>query len=203
MTMILRFLEGYNSRMFPAIFLDRDGVLIENRSDYVKSWGDVMIIPQAKLALSQLKTSPYLIIIVTNQSAIGRGIVSSQVADEINNRLIIEIEKAGGRIDGIFMCPHIPEDLCACRKPHPGLILEAAKTFSIKLSQSILIGDALTDLQAGLNAGVGRIALVRTGRGAQQAKSPHIKDMKPFPIFDAVDQAIASMVGPSNCEKST
>ena len=111
--------------MFRAIFLDRDGVLIENRSEYVREWSHVKILPGALEALSRLQD--YKIIIVTNQSAVGRGLISLEIAHEINNQLIEVIKENKGRIDGIFMCPHTPDDQCSCRKTKPGLLLQAAK----------------------------------------------------------------------------
>ena len=96
--------------MHPAIFLDRDGVIIENQPAYVRSWDDVQFIPQALVALARLRDSLFKIVIVTNQSAIGRGQITLSEADSINRRLVQVIEKAGGRIDGVFMCPHAPID---------------------------------------------------------------------------------------------
>lgn len=158
--------------MFPGLFLDRDGVIIQHRKDYVRSWEDVHFIPGSLEALARLQTSPYRVVIVTNQSAIGRRIILPETAAEINRKLLDEIVKAGGRIDGIFMCPHRPEDHCACRKPRPGLILQAAEALQINLAESILIGDNLTDLLAGQAAGMKHLALVKTGLGTQQLESP-------------------------------
>ena len=105
----------YNFDMFPTIFLDRDGVIIENRSDYVRSWNDVAIYGQALSALARFKNSPFRIIVVTNQSAVGRGIISYDTAVEINDRLLEVITQTGGRIDEFYMCPHAPQDNCECR----------------------------------------------------------------------------------------
>lgn len=179
--------------MYPAVFLDRDGVIIKNRPTYVRTWDDVEILPDVLPALAQMTTRPYKIVIITNQSAVARGLISLRAAEKINQRLTDAIKKAGGRIDGIFMCPHKPDNNCECRKPRPGLIFQAADTLTLDLKRSILIGDALTDLQAGLNAGVGKIALVLTGRGLQQAKSVKVQQMKPFPIFDNLAQALDAL----------
>ncbi len=180
--------------MFPALFLDRDGVIIENRRNYVRAWEDVEIYAQALSALARAAGSPYKIILVTNQSAVGQGIISLETAEDINWRLTGEIEKAGGRVDGIFMCPHAPQDRCDCRKPSPGLIHQAAQALSLDLGRSILIGDALSDLRAGLAAGVGQVALVRTGRGAEQARSPEIACMATFAVFDTLEEALAALL---------
>ena len=162
---------------FPALFLDRDGVIIENRPNYIRSWDDVLIYPQVLDALARVNRSDHKIIIVTNQSAIGRGFITLEAADIINRRLVNVIEEAGGKVDGVFICPHHPDEGCVCRKPKPGLLLKAAKSLSLDLSASVLIGDALTDLEAGKAAGVSRLVLVRTGRGAAQSSLINIHDL--------------------------
>lgn len=180
--------------MYPAIFLDRDGVIIENRPSYVRTWSDVEIFPQALTALARLKNSPYKIILVTNQSGVGRGLIPLDIVEAINQRLLEVVRAAGGRIDGIFMCPHAPEDHCDCRKPRPGLILQATKQLSLDLSHSILIGDALSDLKAGFAAGIHRVVLVRTGRGIQQLDSPEATTLQPFLIYNTLAEAIDDLV---------
>ena len=154
----------------PAVFLDRDGVVIENRPAYVRTWEDVEIFGQALEALAALAGRPGKVILVTNQSGVGRGLVAEADARAIGDRLVKEIEECGGRIDGVYMCPHAPEDGCACRKPRPGLILEAAAEHGIDLSRSVMIGDAVTDLQAARAAGIPVYALVRTGRGRDEER---------------------------------
>ena len=180
--------------MKPALFLDRDGVIIENRSNYVRTWSDVSIYPQAIESLIKVKSTGYKIIIITNQSAVGRGLISPEIAQEINLRLIEEIQSAGGRIDGIFMCPHAPHDNCACRKPQPGLILEAADSLSLDLNRSILVGDALSDIMAGQSAGIGKNVLVRTGRGNAQSAIPLAAQIPPFLIYDTLAGAISDLI---------
>jgi len=180
--------------MFPAIFLDRDGVIIENRSNYVRSWDDVAIFGQALTTLARINSSPYKIIIVTNQSAIGRGIISLETALEINNRLLKVIKQTGGRIDGIFMCPHAPQDHCECRKPKPGLILQAAESHNLDLSRSFLIGDALSDIMAAQASGVTQTALVRTGLGGEQEIPAQLKALKKLLIYDTLEKALTELV---------
>jgi D-glycero-D-manno-heptose 1,7-bisphosphate phosphatase len=180
--------------MQPALFLDRDGVIIENRSDYVRNWSQVKILPQAVSALVDASASPFRIVLITNQSGIGRGLIPLETAVEINKRLVEIIERAGGRIDRVYMCPHKPSDQCNCRKPQPGMILQAAKDLALDLENSILIGDALTDIQAGRKAGIGQVALVRTGRGAEQEKSKLIANMQPFPIYNNLSSALQDLI---------
>lgn len=180
--------------MHPAIFLDRDGVIIENRPAYVRSWAEVAIYPQALAALARLSAGASKIVLVTNQSAVGRGLLSLEQAQEINARLVAEIERAGGRIDGVYLCPHAPEEGCECRKPRPGLFLQAAAELSLDLGRSAMIGDALSDLEAARNAGIPRAILVLTGRGAEQAASPAAAALAPFlackDLAEAIDRLL-------------
>lgn len=176
--------------MYPAIFLDRDGVLIENRSDYVRDWSQVKILPEAIHTLSFPVIKNYKVVIVTNQSAIGRGLISLKTANDINSQLVKLIHHHGGQVDGVYMCPHKPDDGCSCRKPKPGLLLQAAKEFSLDLQRSWMIGDAWSDVQAGETAGVHQSILLRTGRGAQQLLQVPPINITRYLIFDNLPQAI-------------
>lgn len=181
--------------MKPAIFLDRDGVIIENVDTYVRSWSDVQIYPQALEALSRYSKAPYHFVIVTNQSAIGRGIITAQQASEINGRLIETITNRGGRINAVFMCPHAPSDNCTCRKPQPGLLLKATHFLDINLKRSIMIGDAFTDLQAAKEVHVKVRALVKTGRGKEQLKlKGEVRKQKPFLIYNDLHDALTNLL---------
>ncbi|HSF80535.1 MAG TPA: HAD family hydrolase [Anaerolineales bacterium] len=182
--------------MHPAVFLDRDGVIIENRASYVRDWSDVEIYPQALEALVRARPSPYKFVIVTNQSAVGRGILALEKAEELNRRLVATIEQAGGRIDGVFMCPHAPEANCECRKPKPGLIVQAAEKLCLDLDRSILIGDAFSDLLAGQLAGVKRTVLVLTGRGASQVNFPQPDNLSAFVTYNTLADALSDSIEP-------
>ena len=177
-----------------ALFLDRDGVIIVNRTNYVRSWSDVDIYPQALTALSRLRDWPGKIMVVTNQSVVGRGLLTLQAAEAINERLVREVSRAGGRIDAVFMCPHAPVENCLCRKPQPGLLTQAAQAMGLNMPQSIMIGDALTDIEAGRAAGVGKVALVRTGLGQQQVQSPAAARLDPFAVFDTLSDALEQLI---------
>lgn len=168
--------------MKPAIFLDRDGVIIENKDDYIRSWQDAKIFPQAIRALKKFKNSPFYFIVITNQSAVGRGIISHNQANGINLKLKSKIIRLGGRVDAIYMCPHAPSFGCNCRKPNTGLIGQAMMDFDIDLGNSIMIGDAITDLQTGKNVGLRRCVLVRTGRGQKQMQLPMARQLQNFII---------------------
>lgn len=173
----------------PAVFLDRDGVIIQNRADYVRAWDHVEFLAGAVEALRRLAASEYNVVVVTNQSAVGRGIMSAEVMQAINAGVVERVQDAGGRIDAVYTCVHRPEDGCLCRKPQPGMLLTAAQDLGLDLGRSFLIGDAVTDIDAALSAGC-RPLMVRTGRGeAQLAKLPQaVKDR--VPIFADLDGAV-------------
>lgn len=160
-----------------AIFLDRDGVICENRSDHVKSWGEFEFLPGAKDSLAALSRLDLPIIVVTNQAIVDRGVVPASVVDDIHRRMVTEVEAHGGRIDRVVYCPHRPEDRCGCRKPEPGMLLQVAGELGIDLAQSYMVGDAATDLVAGQQVGC-QTFLVLTGRGFQQL----------LPAFRSVEQ---------------
>jgi D-glycero-D-manno-heptose 1,7-bisphosphate phosphatase len=186
--------------MYPAIFLDRDGVLIENRSDYVRDWSQVKIIPEAIRALSLAPIKKYKVVIVTNQSIVGRGLILLQTAQEINQRLIDLIRDHGGQIDAVYMCPHKPEDGCSCRKPLPGLLLQAAKDLSLDLQRSWMIGDAWSDVQAGEAAGIRGTILLKTGRGTEQLLQTCPGEITGHVIFDNLPLAFDAIFSMGNTE---
>jgi D-glycero-D-manno-heptose 1,7-bisphosphate phosphatase len=178
----------------PAVFLDRDGVVIENRPDYVRSWQDVSLLPDAAEALHRIDDAGYKIVLVTNQASVGRGLLSLEEAVGINRQLVETLQRSGIEIDGVFLCPHRPEDACDCRKPAPGLILQAAAALGLDLAASLLVGDAVSDLQAGLAAGVGRVALVRTGRGHEQELLLAAAGLAEAPVFDRLAEAVEALL---------
>lgn len=151
-----------------AIFLDRDGVICENRPDHVKSWDEFQFLPRAIMGLAQLAKTEFASVVVTNQAVINRGIVPESTVTGIHQRMIGEVSHAGGRIDRIFVCPHRTDEDCDCRKPRPGMLLQAAAEMGINTSRSYLIGDATTDMQAGLAMGC-QCFMVLTGRGLKQS----------------------------------
>jgi len=183
----------YNKTMFPAVFLDRDGVLIENRADYVRDWSQVVLLPNTISALSKFRNAAYKIILVTNQSAVGRGLISIETAEEINQKLAGVIQSNGGRIDAIYMCPHAPDDHCECRKPKSGLFLQAARDLSLDLNSSWMIGDAWSDLLAGQAAYLRGVILVKTGRGENQLQQSKPENLKSYFVFDDLSDALDSI----------
>lgn len=152
------------SRLRPAIFLDRDGVIIENRPAYVRTLAEVVFIPGAVEALAHMRRArpAWPVLIVSNQAGIGRGLVAPEAVAAINQRIVQRVAAAGGQIDGIYVCPHRPDEGCVCRKPAPGLLRQAAAEWELDLAASVMVGDSATDVQAARAAGATPI-LVQTG----------------------------------------
>ncbi|MGD0114455.1 MAG: D-glycero-beta-D-manno-heptose 1,7-bisphosphate 7-phosphatase [Dehalococcoidia bacterium] len=147
----------------PTIFLDRDGVVNRNRDDYVKCWQEFEFLPGSLDALRLLAKRDVRVVIVTNQSPVGRGIISSQTLDAIHRRMTAEVEAHGGRIDAILCCPHTPTAGCGCRKPRPGLIVEAMRRFRIDPESTCFVGDSPSDMKAAQAAGI-PFVMVLTGK---------------------------------------
>ena len=145
--------------MTKAIFLDRDGVINQERKDYVKKLDEFRILDKTSDAINIIKNRGFLVIIITNQSAISRKLLSVETLNKIHEKLQSYLEKYGTSFDGVYFCPHIPSENCECRKPKPGLIVQAVTDFQIDLSQSYMIGNSETDVQAVTNAGCKGILL--------------------------------------------
>jgi len=148
----------------PVVLLDRDGVLNEDRTDYVKSLDEWVWLPGAREALARLRSAGIRVGVLTNQSCVSRGIVPPQTVEAVHEHMRSEAEAAGGRIDAVFHCPHVDADGCDCRKPLPGLVHRALAHFRCDPEGVPFVGDAPRDLQAAASGGV-RPVLVRTGKG--------------------------------------
>ncbi len=150
-----------------AIFLDRDGVINVNRADHVKSWDEFVFLPGTLDALRDLATSEFVLVVTTNQAGIARGMMDEATVHEIHARMKETIVQAGGRLDAIYFCPHRPEDVCECRKPQPGMYLDAARVLDLDTTRWYVVGDAQADVDAARAIGAQGI-LVLTGRGREQ-----------------------------------
>ena len=136
-----------------AVFLDRDGVINKNREDYVKSVDETEIFQEVGESIKKLKENGFLVVIITNQSAINRGLTTIENIKEIHGILNDYLKEFETKVDGIFICPHRPDENCSCRKPKTGLLLKAICDFSIDVNSSWFIGDRDSDIQAGQSAG--------------------------------------------------
>jgi D-glycero-D-manno-heptose 1,7-bisphosphate phosphatase len=172
-----------------AVFVDRDGVINENRPDHVKNLGEFVLLPNALEGLRLLSSDSMRVVVVSNQSAVNRGLVSRAMVDHIHYYLTELVCSMGGRIDAIYYCPHRPDENCDCRKPRPGMLLSAAQQLGIDLTRSYLVGDAVSDVQAALSVGVQPL-MVLTGRGKTHARSLARAHLPHIPLFqDLLDAA--------------
>jgi D-glycero-D-manno-heptose 1,7-bisphosphate phosphatase len=161
----------------PAVFLDRDGTLIEDRG-YIDRLELLSVYPWTADALRLLKRAGYALVVVTNQSAIGRGIIDEAFLDVQHRELDRRLALGGAAIDRYYHCPHLPESrrpadepACGCRKPAPGMIRQACRDLGLDPSRSFMVGDKWLDVGCGRAAGT-RTVLVRTGHGAREADAP-------------------------------
>ncbi len=151
------------------VILDRDGTIIEERH-YLSDPDDVRLLPNAAAGLRQMQSFGFGLIVVTNQSAIGRGKFSEARLAEIHARMEVLLLEEGVRLNGIYYCPHTPDDQCRCRKPEPGMIDQAVAVLGFDPTLCVVIGDKRCDVDLGRQVGAKTI-LVRTGYGAQEELS--------------------------------
>ena len=155
-------------------------------SNYVGHVDRVVMLNDAPTALRRLQDAGYHLFVVTNQSGVGRGYFTRQAVEEIHALLDRQFAAAGARVDRYYVCPHHPEDNCACRKPKPKSLLDAAAEYGLDLAQCFMVGDRLSDIQCGQNAGT-RTVLVLTGAGKETLAKGEVK-----PNFVASDVSAAA-----------
>ena len=146
------------------IILDRDGVINEDSDQYIKSPSEWIPIPGSMEAIARLNRGGYRVVVATNQSGIARGMFDIETLSAIHKKMHDLASTTGAHIEGIFFCPHGPEDRCQCRKPKPGLFQEITARLGIELTNVPVVGDSLRDLQAGAHEGC-KPFLVKTGKG--------------------------------------
>jgi D-glycero-D-manno-heptose 1,7-bisphosphate phosphatase len=166
-----------------AAFLDRDGVLNRRAGpdDYVKSVAEFEWLAGAREAVRRLNDAGWLVLVVTNQRGIARGLMSAADVEAIHARAQRELHEIGAHVDAFYYCPHGDGDRCACRKPQPGLILRAAQDWNVDLAASFLIGDDDRDLEAARRAGV-RAAKMPSDGDLREALSALLRDAAPRPL---------------------
>ena len=169
-----------------AVFLDRDGT-INVEKDYLYKIEDFEFIPGVPEAIKRLKDAGFLVIVVSNQSGVGRGYFDERAVETLHRHIQEELVEFGTSIDAFYFCPHHPDEgvgdykvVCDCRKGAPGMLLQAAEDHDIDLQKSFMIGDKLADIKAGQRAGCQSI-LVLTGYGELLASKPEIKQIQKCP----------------------
>ncbi len=164
----------------PAVFLDRDGTLNENLA-YLTRPEEMRLLPGVGAALRMLRTAGFACVVVTNQSAVGRGLISAAELEQIHAEMMRQLADLGATLDAIYASPHVDDH--PDRKPAPGMLLRAAADLGLDLARSWMIGDSERDIRAGQNAGCKGCVLVRTGH-------PIIGTMDNVPVVDDLDSAV-------------
>lgn len=169
-----------------AVFLDRDGTVIED-AHYPRDPERVRLVNGAAEALEQLQKAGFVLIIVSNQSGIGRGLVTQAEATAVHRRFTDVLAERGVQLDGAFYCPHAPGDRCRCRKPSPELLRRAAAQMSIDLKRSFVVGDKPSDIEAGQRAGCTAVLL--------SAKGDDVKCRSAHAIAESWDGVVSLILG--------
>jgi len=173
--------------------LDRDGVLNEERKDYIKNPAELVLIPGSAQAVARLNKLGHKVAVVTNQGCVGRGIIDEAMLDRIHQRLHEELARHGAHIDDLNVCTDAPWAATEFRKPGPGMLLAAMRRFRATPGEAVMIGDSLRDLQAAARAGCRRV-LVRTGYGIETQSEGIPRDVLPVAVADDLATAVDTLL---------
>ena len=173
------------------VLLDRDGVLNEDRADYVKNPGELVLLPGAAQAVARLNAAGFAVAICTNQAGVGKGVFDEAMLARIHDKLRDELARAGGTLDAIFHCPDPGPS--PRRKPEPGMLLEALRRFGAAAARTPFVGDNLRDLEAAAKAGCPR-HLVRTGHGAKVQAAGLPSAVLPVRVHDDLAAAVDALL---------
>jgi len=169
-----------------VIFLDRDGVINRELDGYVTDWSKFDFLPGALDSLKLFADNGWSVIVISNQSAIGRGFATKEAIDKIMANMVSDVQAAGGDILAVFYCPHAPEDGCSCRKPKPDLFYQAAEKHGIDLSKTWFIGDKLSDVEAAKSATLKPILI----KGGKQVKGISVTEDDAVAVVSDLSEAI-------------
>jgi D-glycero-D-manno-heptose 1,7-bisphosphate phosphatase len=187
--------------MTRAVFLDRDGVINRKppEGQYVTCWEDFHVLPGVVEGINLLNGAAFCVIVVTNQRCIAKGLLPVAELEKMHQRMSDFLARAGATIDAIYYCPHAVEQCCNCRKPAPGMLLEAASSRGIELPASWMIGDSDIDVEAGKNAGCKTARLLATTETVDElerlAAIRNYADIVALSLLDAIRQIL-------NCERA-
>lgn len=172
-----------------TIFIDRDGVINENRSDYVKSWDEFHFLSGSRAAIAALTKAGHRIVVCTNQAGVAQGLIALETMEDIHRRMLSAVEEAGGIIEKVYACTHSKTADCDCRKPRPGMLLRASRELKLDMSDAVFIGDSITDMQAGSAAGI-HTMLVLTGLGMEHYRQYYQQSGRPFHVALNLQHAV-------------
>jgi D-glycero-D-manno-heptose 1,7-bisphosphate phosphatase len=187
--------------MRKAAFLDRDGVLNRKAPEgqYVTRWEEMEFLPGAPEGVRLLNHAGYFVVVVSNQRCVAKGLITTTELEFMHTRIRDEFAAAHARIDAIYYCPHDFVPPCDCRKPQPGMLLKAARTYNLSLAESWMVGDSEHDVHAGKSAGCRTVRLVEEGKSSTSGA-----ELMASSLLDAVHKILevptglpATSVGPS------
>lgn len=182
-------MNSHTGSLRNVVFLDRDGTINHDSPDYIKNRSEFEFIAGSIEAIRKLTAAQFTVIVITNQSALARKLICLAELHYMHDMMKDAIALNGGRITDIFWCPHMPDSGCDCRKPEPGLILQARHKYNIDLSTAVMVGDSAKDIECARNAGCGRAVLVRTGRKLEADKKMGAKRIFPDHIAENLHDA--------------
>ena len=185
--------QGTRSR--PAVFLDRDGTVSEEVG-YMQSLSMYSVFPWTSRAIRRINDIGWAAVLVTNQSGVGRGLFDNGLVEQVHGLLRGEIAREGARLDGIYYCPHLPDDGCECRKPRPGMLQRASQEMKLDLGRSFVIGDRYSDIRTGVAVGA-RTILVLSGAGTEQHERYRGDEIQPDYVVPTLDHAVELILGVS------
>ena len=173
-----------------AVLVDRDGTL-NHDCGYVTSPEQLVLFPRVPEAIARLNQLGVLVIMITNQSAIGRGLMTVEMLHTIHDALATLLRPHGAKIDGIFFCPHHPQDKCDCRKPKAGLIEQALEHFSLDVTRCYLVGDKRSDLEAAQNIGVAGVLVMTSSYGEEALKARDNGDLSIAHVSESFAESLS------------
>jgi D-glycero-D-manno-heptose 1,7-bisphosphate phosphatase len=175
------------------IILDRDGVINKDSDAYIKSPEEWVPIPGSLEAITKLNRAGYTVTVASNQSGIARGYFDLQALAAMHRKMDDMLAQLGGRVEGVFFCPHGPRDKCLCRKPQPGLLQDISRRFSAPLDEVIFVGDTIKDLMCARNAGA-RPVLVKTGKGERTLLEKDAEGFTNVPVFANLAEVVDALL---------
>ncbi len=180
------------------MFLDRDGVINRKAPEgqYVTRWEDFYVLPGVVEGITLLNRAGYCVAVVTNQRCVAKGLMAVADLEKMHERMSEFLARAGATVDAIYYCPHELGQSCSCRKPAPGMLLDAARSRGIELPASWMIGDSDIDIEAGKNAGCRTVRLLTSNQTADESghpgAAPNYADINASSLLDAVHQILHS-----------